>query len=135
MSAAAFPHAHGAIMNIQAIGTTPEQASGKTESAPVRARGNDAVTVGSTIAGVQSSGSRAQPSPEQMKQVSDMLNREVSRISQSLRFSVDQQTGKTVIKVMDASTDKVIRQIPSEEAMSIAKALDRVQGLLLKGKA
>ena len=39
------------------------------------------------------------------------------------------------MKVVDASTDEVIRQIPSEEIISIAKALDKLQGLLVEQKA
>ncbi|HQV89775.1 MAG TPA: flagellar protein FlaG [Nitrosomonas sp.] len=50
-------------------------------------------------------------------------------------MSVDQDTGKTVVKVMDIHTDEVIRQIPTEEAISIARTLDKVQGLLLNDKA
>ena len=41
-------------------------------------------------------------------------------------------TGKTIIKVVDTATDTVIRQIPSEEAIAIAKSIDKMQGLLIK---
>ncbi len=121
-------------MNIQSVGNAPEKASsaaGPAGSAVARSR--QAEDEGKAAAVAQAKA--AQPSPEQVKHVTEMLNREVSRVSQSLRFSVDSDTGKTVIKVMDSSTDEVIKQIPSEEAMEISKALDRLQGLLIKGKA
>ncbi len=42
---------------------------------------------------------------------------------------------KIIIKVMDARTDEVIRQFPTEEAIEIARTLDKVQGLLFNDKA
>ena len=48
---------------------------------------------------------------------------------------MDDSTGKTVIKVVDSSTHELIRQIPSEEMLEIARALDRLQGLLVHQKA
>ena len=42
----------------------------------------------------------------------------------SLEFSIDSSTGRTVIAVRDASNGTLIRQIPSEEAMRIARAVD-----------
>ena len=59
----------------------------------------------------------------------------VSVVAQNLQFTVDKETGKTIIKVTDASTKEVIRQIPSEEILAIAKALDRFRGLLIEQKA
>jgi len=52
-----------------------------------------------------------------------------------LSFSVDDETNIRVIKVVDRSTKEVIRQIPSEEMLQMAQALDKLQGLLLKQKA
>tara|TARA_R110001583_G_scaffold195420_1_gene373002 strand:- start:9042 stop:9242 length:201 start_codon:yes stop_codon:yes gene_type:complete len=59
----------------------------------------------------------------------------ITPVAQDLLFSIDEDTGKTIVKVVDASTDEVIRQIPSEEIITIAKALDNLQGLLLQQKA
>ncbi|MFZ1851966.1 MAG: flagellar protein FlaG [Nitrosomonas sp.] len=59
----------------------------------------------------------------------------VTNLARNLRFSIDEDSGRTIIKVMDAHTDEVIRQIPTKEAMEIAHTLDRVQGLLFNDKA
>jgi len=40
-----------------------------------------------------------------------------------------------VVRVLDDATKEVIRQIPSEEALEIAKALDKLQGVLLRQEA
>ena len=46
----------------------------------------------------------------------------------SLHFSVDTQSGMTVVSVKDVATGDVIRQIPSEEALRLAHALQTQGG-------
>ncbi len=46
----------------------------------------------------------------------------------TVNFSVEKELGQVVIKVMDADTKSVIRQIPSEELITINK---RIQALSL----
>jgi flagellar protein FlaG len=53
----------------------------------------------------------------------------------NLQFSVDDSTGKTVVKVIDSSTGDTIRQFPSEEVLSIARNIERMKGFLLKDSA
>ena len=53
----------------------------------------------------------------------------------SLEFTLDEESGETVIKITDPSTKELIRQIPSKEMLEIAQALDRLQGLLVKQMA
>lgn len=52
-----------------------------------------------------------------------------------LRFSVDEETGRTVVKVLDSRSGEVIRQIPPEEMLALAEDLERLQGLLFRGEA
>lgn len=66
-----------------------------------------------------------------VQQVNDMLQ----TLSQKLEFSVDKDTDAFVVKVVDKDTKELIRQIPSEEMLELAKALDKLQGLLIKDKA
>jgi flagellar protein FlaG len=56
-------------------------------------------------------------------------------LANELKFNIDEDSGQTVVKIVDSSTEEVIRQIPSEEMLAIAKALDQIQGLLIKQKA
>jgi flagellar protein FlaG len=59
----------------------------------------------------------------------------VQNIRKHLSFSVDEDIGKTVIKVVDSETDELIRQIPSEEFLEIAKALEKTKSILMKTEA
>ena len=52
------------------------------------------------------------------------LNNYVQSINRNLEFNIDNDSGKTVVKVIDAETDELIRQIPNEEALYIAKQLN-----------
>lgn len=55
--------------------------------------------------------------------------------AQSLEFKVDEESKRTVVTVIDKDTQEVIRQMPSREALEIAKALDQLQSLLKKQSA
>jgi len=58
------------------------------------------------------------------------LNEIMAERERSLAFRVDEASGRTVITVLDATTQKVVRQIPSEEVLVLARALE-VSGALL----
>jgi flagellar protein FlaG len=49
------------------------------------------------------------------------LNDFVQKTRRELNFSVDELTGRAVVKVIDHETKKVIRQIPAEEVMQMAR--------------
>ncbi len=63
------------------------------------------------------------------------INRYLQANNKNVQFDIDHSTGKTVIRVVDAATQEVIRQMPSEETLAIARAISRMSGLLLAEKA
>ncbi|MBI3284470.1 MAG: flagellar protein FlaG [Burkholderiales bacterium] len=69
-----------------------------------------------------------------LKAVHD-INKTIQAASQNLEFSVDHDSDQIVVKVIDQQTKQVLRQIPTEEALEIAKSLDKLQGLLIKQTA
>lgn len=68
---------------------------------------------------------------EATKRVQQFLEPKTS----SLKFSIDDQSGVRIVRVIDNETKDVIRQIPSEEMVAIARALESLQGLLVRQKA
>ena len=40
-----------------------------------------------------------------------------------------------MVKIIDSATKEVIRQVPSQEMLAIAKALDSIKGLFVKQSA
>jgi flagellar protein FlaG len=59
----------------------------------------------------------------------------VNTAASDIKFSIDEDSGRTVVKVIDRETQDVIRQIPSQEILDLAQALGKLQGLLIKQKA
>lgn len=76
------------------------------------------------------------PSATQLQGVVDNLNKAFKQSNKNLEFSVDTDTQKAIVKLVDSETGDVIRQFPSEEALAISRAIDQIQqGLLLKQEA
>jgi flagellar protein FlaG len=123
-------------MDIQSIGniTTP---------APAQIDGNAAPPAPKAAAPVQTVDAVRQaatvPSMEQLSEAVKNINKALETRSQGVEFSLDSDTEKVLVKVVDQATGKVLRQMPSEEALQIAKALDeamdKLQGVLIKQKA
>ena len=74
---------------------------------------------------------------DQVKNAVDIVNRVVQNMAHgsNIEFTVDSDTKINVIKVVDKTTKEVIHQFPSEEILSIAKSIDRLQGLIIRQKA
>lgn len=75
------------------------------------------------------------PSLDQVKQAVQEINKSMNSQSRGLEFTVDDESKQTVVKVIDQKNGEVIRQIPSEEAITIAKSLEQALGNLVKEKA
>jgi len=59
------------------------------------------------------------------------LNENEQVVQHEIRFNIDKDSGKTVIKVTNLATDEVIRQIPNEEALVFARKLNEGADLKL----
>ncbi len=59
------------------------------------------------------------------------LNDFLQNIQRELQFSVDEESGRNVVKVIDSLSDKVIRQIPSEDMLAVARRFQRDDSGLL----
>ncbi|HYD60989.1 MAG TPA: flagellar protein FlaG [Noviherbaspirillum sp.] len=77
----------------------------------------------------------AAPSAEQVTQALKSINKTLQGLSQGLEFTIDEDSNRTIVKIVDKDTKDVIRQIPTKEALEIAKALDQASGLLIRQKA
>lgn len=62
-------------------------------------------------------------------------NAYMQSVPTNLKFSLDQDTGHTVVRMVDTETEEVLRQIPSEEMLAISRSIDRMQGLLVNREA
>jgi flagellar protein FlaG len=58
----------------------------------------------------------------------------VAPTNSEINFSIDEESGVRVVKILDSQSKEVLRQFPSEEAIQLAQALDKLQGLFVKEK-
>lgn len=77
----------------------------------------------------------AEPTREQVVDAVDKIKQSLPASAQSLEFSIDETSKQTVVKIVDLDTREIVRQMPSKEALEIAKALDKAIGNLIKETA
>ena len=93
-----------------------------------------AVTQTQNQTSVQPDLALAVPSAEQVRQATEMLNQSDLFKHTALNFQVEDGSGQLIIKVMDTESNKVIRQIPSAEALAMSRAIESNQGMFVKTK-
>ena len=90
-------------------------------------------TTTTTADTADAAGNNTSAPTDELKDAVGKLNASVH--AQNLEFSIDEDSKRTVVKVVDSATREVVRQMPTEEALEIAKALDKAFGLLISEKA
>jgi len=68
---------------------------------------------------------------QQVENAVSKLNEYVQSTARTLNFQVDDESGKTVIKVYDRESDQLIRQIPNELVLELARRLNEEEPSLL----
>jgi len=63
----------------------------------------------------------------EVRQAVSEINDIVQSVQRDLSFNMDEDSGKTIIKVVDTESGELIRQIPSEEVLAIASQLREFQ--------
>src|SRR5690606_32426070 len=92
---------------------TPQAQSGKIES-------KGSVTAEAT---------QPQNGSRELNDAVAQLNDYVQSIQRDLSFEIDEASGKTVITVLDRKTQEVVRQIPDEVALRLARNLQQDEPL------
>ena len=123
-------------MNIQPIGSPilpklDDRSVGAAD--PQTGAGKAAATdaASATQAASTPAAAKANPSRDDVDSAVKKLNDSMPGSSQSLQFSVDHDSKEIVVKLIDQDTQQVVRQMPSEEALRMAKAIDKLRGRLI----
>ena len=77
----------------------------------------------------------AAPSREAVQAAVDHVNAALAESKRGIEFTVDPDTRSVIVRVIDKQDNTVLRQVPSQEMLAIAKALDQLQGLLVRSRA
>ena len=100
---------------------------------PLRATRQPAAVNQQQMAGVGAE--PAEADPKEVQQRVEELNAAMKQHASSILFSIDEDSGRTIVKVVDTDTDTVLRQYPSEELLAISKQIDKFQGMFIKTQA
>lgn len=79
-----------------------------------------------------------EPNQPELDYAVSRLNEYIQHSRRDLHFSVDKDSGRVVVKVIDSETREVIRQIPSEEVVALARGVglkEDTAGVLLYTQA
>ena len=130
----------GGVGGLNPVARNVESSSGvavqaETVSAAAPAQTTAPVQAVAARQSAQSVKTTPEPSIEDVNKAVQKVQEAVQSMASSLRFFVDEKTGKTVVTLSDAETGEIIRQMPSKEMIELSRNIDRLQGMLLKQKA
>jgi len=122
------------IQNTSSAASAPRLAS---DSAPVPVIAPETRAAPKAADKAASEQSVAPPTQAQVQKAVDSINKAMGQINANVEFSIDQETHRTVVKMVESKTGEVLRQYPSEEVLAISRAIDNnmQHGLLIKQKA
>ena len=63
----------------------------------------------------------------ELNQAVTRINSVIQNVQRDLSFNLDEDSGRTVIRVVDSQSGKLIRQIPSEEVLAIVRHLQDME--------
>jgi flagellar protein FlaG len=111
-SRSSVPAGPAARNDFRAYEGGPRQAAGTTRSLPGEA-----------------------PPERDLERLVEELSDLVQSVRRELKFSVDEESGRTVIRVIDSDTGETIRQIPPEEVLTLLGRFRDQQASLIREQA
>jgi flagellar protein FlaG len=77
----------------------------------------------------------SKPSADAIAKAAEDIQNFVKDMGRNLNFSVDEVTGYNVVRVVNPETNELIRQLPSEELLKIARSMKDLGNVLVNQKA
>jgi len=77
----------------------------------------------------------SQPSREAVAKAAEQIQTFVKEMGRNLDFSIDETTGYNVVRVINPDTNEIVRQLPSEELLKIARSMETWNSVLVNQKA
>lgn len=113
---------------MQSVGTPPQALQTKS----------DAEVVSKVAAAeIKPSGinETSRPTREAVAKAAADLQEFVKSMGRNLNFSVDETTGYHIVRVVNPDTGELIRQLPSEELLKVARDFQRLNNVLVSQRA
>lgn len=120
-------------MNVNANSSRIENDFQTNNSATVKSHSTDIIAnkiIAESVAKVESvdQQDKVQISSEQLEKVAQNLQDFVGEMNKGLEFSVDKDSGRDVIKVIDRKSGDLIKQYPTEEVLDLVSKLSEATG-------
>ena len=87
------------------------------------------------VAAVEAKSKGSETEHGQLKAAVQEIEKFVQSVKRNLEFSIDEASGKVVVKVIASDSGEVVRQIPNEEVLKLANSLNDASSLLFSAKA
>jgi flagellar protein FlaG len=71
---------------------------------------------------------------EELQRLTEQLNKEMAPLNPDIKFHFNDKVEELVVNVIDKKTDKIIRKIPSDEALRIMEKMRELVGALFDEK-
>ena len=75
------------------------------------------------------------PTKEQVEQAAVRVKEVLRGTTSRLEIEIDSDLDKVVIKILNGESGEIIRQIPAQELLDLAKHLDEPKGLFVRERA
>jgi flagellar protein FlaG len=75
------------------------------------------------------------PTKEKLEQAAARVKEVLRGTTSRLEIEVDPDVHKVVIKILNGESGEIIRQIPAQELLDLAKHLDEPKGFLVRERA
>lgn len=75
------------------------------------------------------------PTPERVEQAVQQIQSYLNDSQRQLQFQVDADSGRTIVRVVNPETKELIRQIPGEEMLKLARAMGASGGRIISDLA
>ena len=127
------------------VQSSPPERTGQVNAEQVETNKNDSRQSNARLnaADFQNEGGLSRNSPQGLREQADTQDREVTEDAvrqaisdvesflkvqnRDLAFSIDEDTARSVVTVIDGQSGDVIRQIPSEEVLALAERIQELQ--------
>lgn len=122
-----------------ASNTLPTEAGAPVKAVATELQGHLAVPQANSVQTqpdqASSKNSGEHPSGKDLASAVKNINDFMQQVRRELKFTVNKDTGQTVVQVVDADSNKVIRQMPADYLIKLAETLDKGKGILFRGSA
>jgi len=112
-----------APVNSNVVGTA-------ASSARISAAKSEPISVQESLRESEVESEKPQLSIEETKDVVESLNNAMSLLQRGVAFQVDENTERTIVKIIDRETSETIKQFPSEDLVKLIERMQEMQSLL-----